>query len=64
LKGVGYHAVNGLIEMCLKFPVFLVLFTTEKFTSTMFGMYYLSEALIYPFQTAYKRFICQVIYIK
>ncbi len=29
----------------------------------MVGVYYLSELLIYPVQTAYKRFICQVIYI-
>jgi hypothetical protein len=57
---MSYHSINVLNELILKFPSFLILLTTEKFNSTMIGLFYLSEFLIYPFSTAYKRFICQV----
>jgi hypothetical protein len=60
-KGTSYHAINGLFELCFKFPVFLMFFTMEKLNANMVMWYYLSEILIYPFQTAYKRLICQVI---
>ncbi len=59
-KGVSYHAINGVVELCLKFPVFLMMFTTESLNLAMILSYYAAEALIYPFQTGYKRFICQV----
>ncbi len=60
-KGVSYHAINGVVELCLKFPVFLMMFTAESLNWAMVMSYYMAETLIYPFQTAYKRFICQVI---
>ena len=40
----------------------MALFTTETLNPNMIAGYFLSEILVYPFQTAYKRFVCQVNY--
>lgn len=55
--------MNNFIELFMRMPVFFVLFTLEKITPPLLALYYLAEAITYPVQTAYKRLICQVIFI-
>lgn len=41
-KGASYHGINTFIELSLRMPILFVLFTLEKLTPTILGLYLLA----------------------
>lgn len=41
-KGASYHGINTFIELSMRMPIFFLLFTLEKLTPTILGLYLLA----------------------
>lgn len=59
LVGVRYHFLNNLFATFTKMPFFFAIFN-QNINEQLAFMYYAAELFMYPFNTSFRRLVCQV----
>lgn len=59
LVGVKYHFLNNFFAAFAKMPFLFGVFN-QKINESLALVYYASEVLMYPFNTSFRRLVCQV----
>ena len=55
-----YHIYANFFEVFMRLPFYLSL-SQGALNPNLVGLYYMSERMLYPFNTAFKRVVCQVV---
>lgn len=59
LTGAKYHILNNFFSVFFRMP-FMFALASQQVKEQIALVYYLSELFMYPFNTAFRRLVCQV----